>query len=274
MANYGNGAWSSDRDADSGSGSSGPQHRTVLRLGTRCALDIFPSLPERYRARETQSHGKLGQILLLVATNEIWCRLDSEVSGQVWPPGIVRTDARIVPLRAEQSPTPPPEAIALYPHMLIEGREGFVGKLQGIVVATSSGLAGSLLVHVRKDLDGGISGPSDPLRLLLPVEGQEIMVAADWAKISETNHHLRLDATIAQIAHGLVLRPDREIQQDIWNILGESRALAPYIGQFQVDVQDGAVTITGQSISGRLRSSLEQDIWHVSGVLSVQGNFG
>lgn len=272
MAINGSSTWGADREQPS------PRARHILRLGSRVALDTLPTLPATYRVRASQSHGKLGQILIQVTSGAAWCRLDAEIGGQVWPPGIVRIDARTLPLTGVQPSTPSPDAVPLFSHMAVEGRDGLYGKLEGVVIATATGAATSLLLRVREQLEDVLGGPDDPLTALLRVAGREIMLAADWIKPMEPSfqsngHHLELDATAAQIAQGLVLRSDREIEQDVWRILGESRALGPLYQQLRVDVQDGTISIAGPALSPRLRASLEQDIWHVGGVLAVKSRF-
>jgi len=83
-------------------------------------------------------------------------------------------------------------------------------------------------------------------------------------------HHLKLDATAPQVAHGLHLRDDVDLQHDVYAIIAHNPALATYLSALRVTVHDGAVHVSGVALSPRLRASMEQDIWHVPGVLAVR----
>jgi hypothetical protein len=257
-----------------------PRHeRMVLRLGAPVDLSEVPSLPERYRQRATQFAGRLGGVFLCPDAGEVWCKLSRGLHGQVWPPTVKRVDARTLPLNDRQSPTPPPDAIELHPRMRVECRDGDVGRLEGIVIATASGTADALLVRVRGALENVVASPLDPLSALIPEQGQLLLVPPEWAKAAETlthafgaAHALRVEASAAQVAHSLHLRDDGDLMQAVYAMLGKSPALAPYLHDFRVDVQDGVVHLSGPSLSPRLRASLEQDIWHVPGVLAVRSD--
>ena len=251
--------------------------KLLLRLGAGAHLDEIPSLPERFRQRVTLLQGKLGSVFLMPETGDIWCRLSSGLSGQIWPPAIKRVDARTFPTNARQMPTPAPDAIELFPQMFVECRDGYVGKLEGVVLDLATGTANALLVHIRRDLADIVVSPEDPLAELVEVQGQRLLIAPDWAKAPETlrhalgvQHHLKINATAPQVASGLHLRDDGDLQQDVYTILAQNPALATYLSDLRVTVQDGAVLVSGASLSPRLRASLEQDIWHVPGVLAVR----
>lgn len=252
----------------------------VLRLGATVDLSEVPTLPERFRQRVTQSQGRLGSVFLVPADGTVWCRLSRGFSGQVWPPLIKPVDARTVPMNDQQMPTPTPgAAIELHPHMHVECRDGYLGKLEGVVIDTANGAANALLLRVRANLQDDITSPGDPLSAFVSLQGQALMIPPEWAKSPETvthalgaTHFLRLEATASQIAHGLVLRPDGDLQQDVYAILSKNPALATYLGEMLVEVHDGAITISGVALSGRLRASVEQDIWHVPGVLAVRNH--
>jgi len=253
--------------------------RMVLRLGAQVDLREAPSLPERYRQRATQAIGRLGSVFLCPDAGAVWCKLSRGLNGQVWPPTIKRVDARTLPMNDRQTPTPPPDAIELHPRMRVECRDGDVGRLEGIVLATASGAADALLVRVRTALENVVASPLDPLAALIPEQGQLLMVPPEWAKAAETlthafgaAHALRIEASAAQVAHSLHLRDDGDLTQDVYAILGKSPALAPYLNEFRVDVHDGVVRLSGPSLSPRLRASLEQDIWHVPGVLAIRSD--
>ena len=251
--------------------------KMVLRLGAMVNLDDVPSLPERFRQRVTQLQGRLGSVFLLPDEGDVWCRLSRGLSGQVWPPTIKRVDARTFPLNDQQMPTPTPNvAMELHPHMHVECRDGYAGKLEGIVIDGASGVARTLLLRIRTNLQDDVASPSDPLGLLIPLQGQAVMIPPEWAKSPETvnhmlgaAHYLKLDATASQVAHGLILRNDGDLQQDVYEILGKNPALATYLSTMRVGVHDGAVTLTGAKLSPRLNAATEQDIWHVPGILAL-----
>ena len=273
MANIGIGRWDTSQSTK--------QRTVVLRLGAQIRLGTIASLPERYRARLSQLNGRLGMFFLMSATNEGWPRLSSSRGGQIWPPSIIKVEARTFPLNDSQPSTPPPDAIGLQPHMLVECKNGYVGKLEGVVVDANSGLTTALLLRVRSDVGTSLSGYGDPLAVLLPQAGRLLMLSPDWAHSPQqvnhalgASHHLQLEATFAQVASGLVLRDDGELTQDVWDILGKSPSIAPYFGSIKVTVQDGTVTLAGPALSPRLRASVEQDIWHIPGVLNVRNQLG
>ncbi len=255
--------------------------KMVLRLGAQVHLDQLPTLPERYRQQATQSEGRLGSVLLRPDVGEVWCRLSGGLGGQVWPPAIKRVETRTVPLNDQQMPTPH-DFIELFPKMHVDCLDGEeIGRLEGIVIATATGLADALLVRIRGNMEDVVASPRDPLAALVPEQGRALMVPPEWADKSETiaqklvgkiaaTHNLHLNATATQVAHSLQLRDDGDLQQDVYAILGKSPALAPYLSDFRVSVHDGIVTIGGATLSPRLRASVEQDIWHIPGVLGVR----
>lgn len=253
--------------------------KIVLRLGAHAQLDEIASLPERLRGRISMLRGKLGSVFLEPDSGDVWCRLSSGITTQVWPPTVKRVDARTFPLNARQMPTPSPDALELYPQMFVECRDGYVGKLEGMVLDATSGTATGLLVWIRRDLADVITSPGDPLAELMEVQGQRLLISHEWAKSPETvrqpwgmgiAHHLKLDATAPQVASGLHLRDDVDLQHDVYAILGQNPALATYLNDLRVTVHDGAVRVSGVALSPRLRASMEQDIWHVPGVLAVR----
>ncbi|MBA3826044.1 MAG: BON domain-containing protein [Ktedonobacterales bacterium] len=251
--------------------------KIVLRLGANAQLDEVASLPERLRGRLTALRGKLGSVFLVPETGDLWCRLSSGVTTQVWPPTVKRVDARTFPLNARQTPTPSPDALELFPQMFVESRDGYVGKLEGLVLDAATGTATGLLIRIRRDLADVIVSPEDPLAELVEVQGQRLLISHEWAKSPETvrhalgvAHHLKLDATAPQVASGLHLRDDADLQHDVYAIIAQNPALATYISALRVTVHDGAVRVSGVALSPRLRASMEQDIWHVPGVLAVR----
>lgn len=273
VANAGMDGWSDDS-------SEAPVARryNVLRLGSRVRLSTIPSIPQRLRPRVTYLSGRLGMIYLGASTGEVWCRLNDGLNGQIWPPSIRRSPARTIPLNDKQEPSPTIDAIDLHPQMSVDCRDGHVGKLEGLVIESLTGIANGLLVQVRDNIQEELSGPSDPRMPLTRISGRHVMIPPVWSKAPEaithslglTRYLMRIDATAAQVSQCLVLRDDGQIAQDVWDILSNNKAVAPYLGDFRVQVHDGTVTIAGPPISPRLRASVEQDIWHVSGVLNVR----
>jgi hypothetical protein len=258
--------------------------KLVLRLGAHVQLDELPTLPERYRQQATQFEGRLGSVLLRPDAAEAWCRLSGGLGGQVWPPAIKRVDTRTIPLNDHQSPTPH-DFIELHPKMPVNCTDGEgIGKLEGIVIATATGLADALLIRIRGNMEDVVASPRDPLAVLVPEQDQALMVPPEWASLTEAvstktrplgvPRSLQLNANAVQVAHGLQLRDDAALQQDVYTILGKSWALAPYMSELRVSVHDGIVSINGTTLSPRLRASLEQDIWHIPGVLAVRSRLG
>lgn len=272
VANVRIGGWDTNQDTK--------QRNVVLRLGTNVRLGAITSLPERYRVRASQLNGKLNIIFVQPASGEGWCRLSGGVGGQIWPPSIMRVEARTFPLNDRQPSTPPPDSIDLHPHMLVECKEDYVGKLTGTVVEAATGLITALLLQVRTDIAEIITSYGDPMRVLVPHVGQLLMIAPAWIREPDANNHangaarLKLNATVAQVASSLVLRGDGEMLQEVWDILGKNPAVTPYLSELRVTVHDGTVTIAGRSLSPRLRASIEQNIWHIPGVLNVRNLLG
>ena len=258
VANNGIQPWDNDKDA---------LHRNmILRLGSQIRLSDIASIPETYQDTPDQLNGRLGSIYLNAEASDIWCRINGGISSQVWPPAVKHIEARIFPLHKRQSTTPPPNAIELLPQMAVLCEEGKFGKLTGILIDTRIGKASSLLVHVRSNNDAFLSKSGDTL--LVPPNW--VAAPNSAASLQLKPHQLLIDASVHQIAHGMVLRDDAEIMQDVWTILGKNPALQPYVAQMHVHVMDGSVSITGPALSPRLRSSLEQEIWHIPGVFNLR----
>lgn len=252
------------------------RRRIVVRLGRRVTLAEVTSVGAAFRAPSARLAGKCDEALVIPATGATWCRLRGAVGGQIWPPALGHVSRRLIPLHADQLSTPPPEAVSLFPGTYIECRDGYVGRLDGLVVESDTGATVGFLVRARAGLGEIITGPRDPLAHMLPVAGQTLLVPPAWAKAPETvarfygaDHHLKIDATAAQVARCLTLRDDATLAQEIWTLLGQNKAIAPYIERFAITVRDGAVTITGPALSHRLSAAVEQDVWHIPGVLDV-----
>ncbi len=255
--------------------------RMVLRLGGAVRLAGISSIPDRWRVRASQLNGRLGVIVLQPTTSFAWCRLSEGLNGQIWPPSLKRVEARVIPLNDQQPATPTPPFIDLYPQMILECHEGHVGKLYGVVIETATGIVTELVMRVPGRLGDQIPGPTDPLAALLVVEGQRVLVPPSWAKEPETSRTLlgttrclKLDASAAQVSRCLVLRDDAELVQEVYAILSKNPALETFMSGVRVSVIDGAVTLAGPPLSPRLRASVEQDVWHIPGVLNVRNQLG
>ncbi len=244
--------------------------RLVLRLGAHVNLEDIPTLPARERQRPGALEGRLGSVF--VSGEDLWCRLSGGMRGQVWPLSFKHVEARTVPLYEHQQPTPSPDAIELLPQMPVECHDGLVGKLEGVTVLLATGQVDFLLVRLRGGLEDVVARPTDALAPLVPVQGQAVLLDPTWAMATAngSTRHLALDASAEQIASALVLRDDRVLEQEVYAILSENPALATYLSAFRVAVQDGAVTLAVPPLSPRLRSSMEQVVWHIPGVLAVR----
>jgi hypothetical protein len=215
--------------------------------------------------------GKLISARLRARTAEVWCRLRA-------PRPFARA-VRTVPLGALQPPTPTPDALDLRRDARVDCAGGIVGRLEGLVIDTRTGRVTELLVRVRRDVEADVARPNDPLAPLVSVAGQRVLVPPAWATRSDASkaalpflpaaHRLTLQATAAQIEHGLVLRGDAALEADVWRILGANPAIEPALGGLRVVVREGEVTLLGALPTTRHRLSAEQDVWHVPGVLAV-----
>ncbi len=251
-------------------GGPGPTRR-VMRLGASVSLGDLPTIPPRYRSALGGPQGRLAGARLRTRTGEIWCRLSAR---RLW----TRT-VRMVPLNSSQPPAPTPDALELRRGARVDCQAGYIGRLEGVVVDVHTGLATELLVRVRRGIDGDVRGPRDPLAPLVPVQGLRVLVSPTWATKADqpsaalpflpAQPRLMLNATAAQVAHGLMLRDDAELAADVWTILSVNPAVEPSLARMRVLVSDGTVTLLGSVPSLRHRLSAEQDVWHVPGVLAV-----
>jgi hypothetical protein len=246
--------------------------RQVLRLGARANLGELPTVPPRYRGAMGGPSGVLASARLRARTGELWCRLGR---SRPWA-----RDLRTVPINTTQPPAPTPDALELRRHLRVDCQAGRVGRLEGMVVDTHTGLATELLIQVRGDVAADIAGPTDPLGPLLRVQGQRVLVPPAWATKAEqaagmlpffpAQARIVLAATAVQVAHGLILRDDASLTADVWAILAANPAIEPALSHVRVQVRDGMVTLLGSLPSVRHRLSAEQDVWHVPGVLGVR----
>jgi hypothetical protein len=215
--------------------------------------------------------GRLVSARLRARTAEVWCRLRGTRP-------FART-VRTIPLAALQPPTPTPDALDLRRDARVDCAGGVVGHLEGLAIDTRTGLVSELVVRVRRDVEADVTRPNDPLAPLVSVAGLRVLVPPSWATRSDSSkaalpfmpaaYRLMLQASAAQIAHGMVVRGDAVLQADVWRMLAANPAIEPGLARLRVVVREGAVTLLGALPSARHRLSAEQDVWHVPGVLAV-----
>jgi hypothetical protein len=243
----------------------------VLRLGERVDLSDIETIPARHRGSMGGPRGILVSARLRARTSDVWCRLRSTRP--------FARALRTIPLDATQPPTPTPDVLDLRRHARVDCTGGVVGQLEGLVIDTHTGRVTELLVRVRGDVAADVARPNDPLAPLVSVAGQRLLVPPVWASRADASkaalpfmpaaHRVTLQATAAQIAHGVVLRDDAALEADVWRILAVNPAVEPGLGRVRVVVREGVVTLLGALPSARHRLSAEQDVWHVPGVLGV-----
>ncbi|HEY7984311.1 MAG TPA: BON domain-containing protein [Ktedonobacterales bacterium] len=251
-------------------GGAGPSRR-VVRLGARVDLADIETIPARHRPSMGGPRGVLVSARLRARTSEVWCRLR--------PARPFARTLRTIPLGAAQPPTPTPDALDLRRGARVDCDGGVVGRLESLVIDARTGLVTELVVRVRGDVAADVARPSDPLAPLVAVAGQRMLVPPTWATRAETAkaalpfmpaaHRLLLQASAAQIAHGVALRGDTALEADVWRILALNPAVEPGLGRLRVVVREGVVTLLGALPTSRHRLSAEQDVWHVPGVLGV-----
>jgi hypothetical protein len=247
-----------------------------LRFGQRVRLDDVPTIPERYRGLVTPG-ARLFSVRLRPATGEAWLRLRAREMRRPW-----KRPIRTIPLKRTQSPTPEPvpDVIELQGGMQAFCHDGYVGRVDGLVIQPGTGLATELLVRVRGDILAAIDASNDRLAVLMRVQGQPLMLPVAWAVSTKREPAglpvpgerviLQLDASAEQVASGIGLRGDGDIAAEAWRMLEANPALAPHAGHLRVVVRDGELTLLGQVPTPRHRASAEQDVWHIPGVLAVR----
>ncbi len=246
--------------------------RHVVRFGKKLKGDDVPTVPLRYRGGPGGPAGRLVAARLHPATGEAWLRL--RPSDAPW-----QSEVRTIPLNASQSPAPTPDTLELRGGTRIRCHDGYVGRLEGMVLDNSTGAVQELIIRVRSNVLADVETNVDPMNALLRVAGQQVLVPPAWA-ISTTRENsnlpfrggatiLLLDASPEQIASGTVLRADAALAGDILAIWNDNPALVPYASQIQVVVRDGKATLLGTVPSPRHRATAEQDAWHVPGVFAV-----
>lgn len=245
--------------------------RRIIRFGQRLSGDLLPTIPQRARGVDDSAMGRLRGVRLRARGREAWLRLRaSDLSREV----------RTIPVNTTQAPAPTPDALELRGGMRVECHEGYVGRLDGLVIETREGVVSDLIVRVRSDALADVELSSDPMFKLVNVQGQEALISPTWAvTVAQSSSvlpfmapdlTLRLDATVEQIASAALLRTDGQLTAAVWQILSENPALAPSLGRLRVQVRDGEVTLLGALPSPRHRASAEQDIWHLPGVIAVR----
>lgn len=245
--------------------------RRILRFGQRISGQWLPTAPQRVRGIDDGALGRLRGARLRARGREVWLRLSSS--------DLSRT-IRTAPINSTQAPAPTPDALELRGSMRVRCHEGYVGRLAGLIIDTHEGVVSDLILRVRRDPLADVSRSSDPMFKLVDVQGQEVLVSPAWAvSVSRSESMLafgaagltlHVDASVEQIASGALLRTDGQLAAAVWEILNENPAIAPYQGNLRVNVRDGEVILLGTLPSSRHRSSAEQDVWHLPGVLAVR----
>lgn len=248
--------------------------RHVLRFGQKLVDDDVPTVPARYRGIDTPL-GTLVGVRARAASGELWLRLrPTELRRRV------NRGLLTVPLNGAQSPAPTPDALELRSNMRVYCHDGYIGRLEGIVIDPSAGVAIELIVHIRGNVMAGVRSATSPMASLIGLGHQRLLVPPSWVHSTKVEPSdvpfrgpsvaLHLDASAEQVASGTRLRTDEEIAADVWAILVANPAVGPYAGDLRVAVQDGNVLLQGRLPSPRHRASAEQDIWHVPGVFGLR----
>jgi len=245
--------------------------RRIIRFGQRISGQLLPTAPQRARGVDDSILGRLRSARLRARGREVWLQL-----GQ----GDLSREVRTIPVNTIQAPAPTPDALELRGGMRVRCHEGYIGRLDGLVIETRDGLVSDLIVRVRNNPMAEVERSTDPMFKLVGVQGQEAMVSPAWAvSVAQAASALpfvapeltlHLDATVEQIASATLVRTDGELTAAVWQILSENPAIAPHLARLKVQVADGAVTLHGLLPTPRHRASAEQDVWHLPGVLAVR----
>jgi len=249
--------------------------RHVVRFGKKLKGDDLPTVPSRYRGGPGGPSGRLVAARLRPATGEAWLRL--RPGDAPW-----QNEVRTIPLNSSQSPAPMPDTLELRGGARVRCHDGYVGRLEGVVIDNGSGTVQELIVRVRSNVLADVETNVDPMNALLRVAGQQVLVPPAWA-VSTTRESsnvpfrsggtiLLLNASPEQIAAGTVLRSDADLAGEILAFWNENPALLPYTARIQVVVRDGRATLLGTVPSPRHRATAEQDAWHVPGVFAVSND--
>ena len=250
----------------------------LLRFGQKITGTDVPSVPERCRGVEGPT-GRLEAVRVHPAAGMAWLVL-RHGGAPLW----FEHKVRVLPAGSAQpqTPPPPPETLELRAAMRVIAHDGFVGRLEGVVLDSATGAARELLVRIRPDVLAAIDEITDPLALLLGLAGQRVLLPVAWAAGTKEDPDraailgrawlLQLDATAEQIAAGTRVRTDGEIGAEIWQMLTANPGLEPHLARIQIHVQDGVVNLRGSVPTARQRASIEQDVWHVPGVAAVRND--
>lgn len=260
-------------DGLNGFGASPARH--VVRLGKKLKGEDVPTVPPRYRGGPGGPTGRLVAVRLRPATGEAWLRL--RAGDAPWQNAV-----RTIPLNASQPPAPLPDTLELRGGTRVRCHDGYVGRLEGVVLDNGAGTVQELIVRVRSNVLADVESNVDPMNALLRVSGQQVLLPPAWAKSTTRESSnlpfrggamtLLLDATPEQIAAGTVLRSDAALAGDIQNFWNDNPALLPYTAHMHVVVKDGEATLLGTVPSPRHKATAEQDAWHVPGVFAVNND--
>jgi hypothetical protein len=245
--------------------------RRIIRFGQRISGQLLPTAPQRARGVDDSAMGRLKGARLRARGREAWLRLSA---------GDLSRDIRTIPINMTQAPAPTPDALELRGGMRVRGHEGYLGRLEGLVIETREGVISDLIVRVRSDALADVEISTDPMFKLVNAQGQQVLLSPTWA-VSVTQAAsmlpfiapeltLQLDATVEQVASAALLRSDGQLTASVWQMLSDNPAIAPYLARLRVQVRDGEVTLLGALPTPRHRASAEQDIWHLPGVIAVR----
>ncbi len=248
--------------------------RTLLRFGSFVKLNTISALPVPYMIHGAFPEGKCIGAYILPRSHTVWVRLSERLGGQIWPPSMAHTEHCVIPLTAEQDSAPLSHSIELFGSMPLYCSDGKIGRLRSILIDNETGAAVSLVAQVRART---LFASSDSQSAALwELSGKSLLIPPQWVlfppeptEYTNGEKQLYIDATSQQIAHCLLLRDDAEVCEDIWSLVAQSTALAPYIAGLHITVREGTVELSGEYLPLHLKNMLENDIWHIGGVLNI-----
>ncbi len=248
--------------------------RTLLRFGSFVKLNTISALPVPYMNHGDFPEGKCLGAYLFPQSNTVWVRLAERLGGQIWPPNLAHTEHCVIPLNAAQDSAPSAHAIELFGSMPLYCSDGKFGRLKSMFIDNETGTAVSLVVQVRARTL--FASADSEFAELWDVSGKSLLIPPQWAvhppepvRNNGFEKQVYLDATAQQIAHCLLLRDDADICEDIWRLIAQSTALTPYISGLRIAVHEGTAELSGEYLPLHLKNTLENDVWHIGGVLNV-----